>query len=104
MPPRCVSQNPPAGDVEKPDACANRQIPGGRPFLAVNLDNLLAILPDPGIAQRLFGIADRDNLPGDTQHRTIFDDGKFLQIEASAGTGSIGSGAQGEELANVDQQ
>ena len=72
--------------------------------LTINLDNLLAILPDPGVAQRLFGIANRDNLPGDTQHRTIFDHGKFRQIEASPGTGPIGTGAQGEELANVDQQ
>jgi hypothetical protein len=72
--------------------------------LTINLDNLLAILPDPGVAQRISGPAYRDDLPGDTQHRTIFDYGKFRQIEASAGTGPIGTGAQGEELANVDQQ
>jgi hypothetical protein len=59
-------------------------------------------LPDPGVAQRLLRTANRDNLPGDTQHRAIFDYGKFRQIGTAAGTGLIR--VKGEELANVDQQ
>ena len=52
---------------------------------AIDLDNFFAILLDPRIAQRVFGLADGDNLSADAQHRAVFDDAEFSEIGAAAG-------------------
>ena len=71
---------------------------------AIELDDFPAILSDPGIAQRVFGFARRDNLPAHAQDRAILDDAEFLEIAAAARAGTSGSGAQGQQLADIHQQ
>jgi len=44
---------------------------------AVDLGNFLAILLQPGIAQRIFRGADGDDLTAEAQDRAIFDDAEF---------------------------
>jgi hypothetical protein len=40
---------------------------------AIDLDNFLAILSDPGITQRVFGFARGDNFFTHAQHRAVLD-------------------------------
>src|SRR5713101_7039269 len=52
--------------------------------LTVNLDDSLAILLEPGIAQRVFGVADGNNLPADTKDGSVFYDAEFAEFRAAA--------------------
>lgn len=70
----------------------------------VDLDNLLAILQHPGIAQRGFRGACGNNLSADTQHRAIADEAKFFKFQAPARRGSTGRRVQSQELANVGKK
>jgi hypothetical protein len=54
--------------------------------LAVNLDDFLAILPDPGVAQRVFASANRNNFPAGAEHGAALDDIELAQFRASSRT------------------
>ena len=71
---------------------------------AIELDNFLAVLSDPWVAQRVFGFAGRDDLLPYRQNRAILNDAKFLKIMAAAWAGDSGRRAQRQQLADVDQQ
>ena len=45
--------------------------------LAVDLEDFLSVPLDPGIPQRIFCLADGDNLSRSAQYRAIFDDSQF---------------------------
>ncbi len=45
---------------------------------AVDLDNFLAILLQPRIAQGVFSRPDGNDLPAETQDSAVFDDAKFF--------------------------
>ena len=45
----------------------------------------------PGIAQRVFGFADRNNLPAEAEHGTVFDDAEFFEIGTTARTAAAGA-------------
>src|SRR5580704_4401046 len=70
----------------------------------VNLNDFLVILSDPEIAQSVFGLAHGNNLPADTKHSCIFDDAELDKFRTTAWSGVAGRRAQGEKLADVDQQ
>lgn len=61
---------------------------------AIDLENLLAMLPDPRIAESIFRRPYRNDLPSDAQRRSVFDDPQFFQFGATAraGPGRMGSG------------
>ena len=47
---------------------------------AVDLRDLLPIFLQPGIAQRIFGFSDGNNLAADAKHGAIFDDAEFPEF------------------------
>ena len=71
---------------------------------AIDFDNLLAMLLDPGIAQGVFGLAGRNNLSTQAQHSAVLYDAKVAEPGSSPRTGLAGGGAQSKQLADVDQQ
>src|SRR5450755_817818 len=71
---------------------------------AIDFDNFLAVLFDPGIAQCVFALAGRDNLSAYAENRAILDDAEALEIGAAARAGVSGRGPQGHQLADVHQQ
>ena len=71
---------------------------------AIDLDNFFSILPDPGIAQRVFSLAGGDNFLAHAQNCAILDDAEFLQVGAAARAGISGRRPQRQQLADVDQQ
>jgi len=71
---------------------------------AIDLNDLPAILRQPGIAQRIFRFADRDNLSAETQYCPILDDAQFLKFAAAPRSGIRGRSLQCEKLADRSQQ
>jgi hypothetical protein len=71
---------------------------------AINLDNFLAVLPDPGIAQGVFTFAGRDDFFAYAQHCAILDDAEVLQRWAAARAVISGRRLQRQQLADVDEQ
>src|SRR6202035_4326579 len=57
---------------------------------AVDLSNFLAIPLQPGIAEGVFGGADRNDLPAETEDRTVFDDADFSEVGATTRTSLAG--------------
>ena len=53
----------------------NYDLPGG-----IDLIDLLAMLLNPGIAERLFGGANGDNLSADGENCGVFDDTEFIEL------------------------
>ena len=51
---------------------------------AIDLGKLFATLPDPGVAQRIFCRADRNDLTADAEYCAITDDPEFLQFNPAA--------------------
>src|SRR5260221_10399739 len=70
---------------------------------AVNLCNMLAIFPDPDIAQCVFCLADRDNFTAYTKHRAVFDNPQVTQFCVAPGT-EPAPRRQREQLSDVDQK
>jgi hypothetical protein len=70
---------------------------------AIDLDDLFSIFLNPGIAERVLRLADRNNLPTKAKNGGIFEDGEFFQIGAASGRIAT-RGSQRQELANVDKQ
>ena len=68
---------------------------------AIDFANVFSVLPDPGIAQSVFGFSDGNNLAPDAQHRCVFDDAEFAQLWTAPRAGIGGGRAQREELADV---
>ena len=58
---------------------------------AVDLDDFLAILLQPGIAQGVFGRADGNDLPAEAEDSAIFDDAEFFEVGTAARAGLAGS-------------
>jgi hypothetical protein len=73
------------------------------PF-AIDLHDFLAIPLEPGVAEGVFGLSDRHDLPTQAQYRPIIEDAEFRQFRASPGTVTSRRGAQRQQLADVDQQ
>ena len=71
---------------------------------AINLENFLAILFYPGIAQSVFGFANRNNLSADGQDSAVFDYREFSKAPSAPRTGDAGGRMKRKKLANVDQQ
>ena len=71
---------------------------------AIDLDNFLAVLPDPWIAQGVFTFAGRNNFLAYAQHRAILDDAEVLQRWAAARAVISGRRLQRQQLADVDEQ
>jgi hypothetical protein len=71
---------------------------------AVKFDNLLAMLPDPGIAQGVFGPAGGDDLLAHAQHRAVFDDAEFLEFRTAAWAGVSGRRSQRKQLSDVNKE
>jgi len=70
--------------------------------LTVDLDDFLAILLEPGIAEGVFGPADGNDLATLAEHGSVFEDGEVLQIGATSQHMSVRK-PQSQELADVDQ-
>lgn len=70
--------------------------------LAVNFGDLFAAFLEPGVFQRVFGSADRDNLAAKAKDGGVFEDAKIA--EGRAASRSSRGGAQREELTDIDQQ
>jgi hypothetical protein len=51
---------------------------------AIDLRELLAMFPDPGIAQRVFRCTDRNDLTADAEYCAIRDDPEFFQFRPAA--------------------
>jgi hypothetical protein len=71
---------------------------------AIDLGNVLAILLQPGIAQRVFGRAHGNDLSAETQHRAVFDDAEFFEVGTAARSRPVGSTTQRDQLADVNEQ
>jgi hypothetical protein len=70
----------------------------------VDLGDSLAILLQPGIAQGVFGRANRNDLPAEAQDSAIFDDAELFEIGTTARSGLTRSRLQRKQLANIGQQ
>src|ERR1700747_3602927 len=71
---------------------------------AINLVDLLAMLPDPGIAKRVFGFANRYHPPANAEHRAMVDDPEFVEVRSAARPGFWRSSAKSEKLADVGEE
>jgi len=79
--------------------------PGDYDFAGtIDLGELFAMLPDPGIAQRIFGCADRNDLAANTKHRAIVDYPEFLERTSTTRDGIVGRIAQSNYLPGIQQQ
>ena len=58
---------------------------------AVDLDDCLAILLQPGIAEGVFAFADGDNLSAEAEHGAVFDDAKFFEFWPAPRAGVAGA-------------
>ena len=70
----------------------------------VDFDQALAVLFNPGIAQRLAGGADRNNLSADTEHSSFLDDSELVKFRTASEALVPGRGTQCDQLADVQQQ
>ena len=70
----------------------------------IDLDDPLAILLEPGVAQRIFALANGDNLASDAKHGGVLDDAEFAEFCSAPRAGLSGRRSQRQELADVDQQ
>ena len=50
----------------------------------INFSNLLAILPEPGIAKGVFRGANRDDLPGEAEHRSVLNNAEIGKKSAAS--------------------
>lgn len=71
---------------------------------AIDLSNFLSILLQPRVAQRVFGRADRNDLPAKAQNRTVLDNVEFFEARAAAWSGLAGSESQRDQSANIGQK
>jgi hypothetical protein len=69
---------------------------------AIDFNNLLAILPEPRIAQRVFRSANRDDLAAKAEHGTVLDNSEFGK-ESTASRSIHHRRPQCEKLADVGQ-
>jgi hypothetical protein len=68
----------------------------------VDFDDLFAILFEPGIAEGVFGPADRNNFAAQAEDSGVFEKAEFGECRAAARTGLHGR-RNSEKLADVDQ-
>ena len=53
---------------------------------AVDLDKFLTVPLQPGIAQRVFGLSDGNDLPAEAENGAILDDAEFFEVGTAAGS------------------
>lgn len=71
---------------------------------AVDFDNVLAILFQPGVAERGFGGADRNKFTAKAEDSAIFDDAEFFEAGPAARATLIRSMPKRQQLADIDEQ
>jgi len=71
---------------------------------AIDLDDRLAILLEPGVAQCVLALADGNNLSPEAKDSGVFDNAEFLKFLPTADTGPVGTRLQRQKLADIDQQ
>src|SRR5208282_6291429 len=69
---------------------------------AVDFANLFAILLYPGVVERVFGLANGNDLAAHAEDRAVFDQAEATEVASTARSGA--GRKQGEELADVDQE
>jgi hypothetical protein len=68
---------------------------------AIDLENFLAILLQPGIAQGLFGRADGNDLPPQAQNSAVLDDAELPKVGTAARTGPGQWGPERKQVADI---
>lgn len=71
---------------------------------AIDLRELLSMFPDPGIAQRIFRCADRNDPAADAEHRAMAENAEFLQFRSAARARFLRRRSEREKLADVGQE
>lgn len=70
---------------------------------AVDLDDFLAILFQPGVAKSVFGSSDRNKFPTKAEDSTILDNAEFVEAATSAWTRLIRVAPKRQQLADIDK-
>jgi len=71
---------------------------------AVDFVDLPVVLLYPGIAEGVFGRANRDDLPANGENSSILDDAELVEVSAAARSRLSRRGTQTNELADVKQE
>ena len=70
---------------------------------AVDLDNSLTILFQPGIAESVFSGADGNDFSSEAKDRPVFDNSEFFEGGTAAWTGQASRRPESNKLANVGE-